>query len=124
MQVKPIANEYGLRELNMVEANRRKVDVATNERVGYIYIPDMGAPGLNEFVKQYFPQLNKQGMIIDVRYNGGGFVDTLIFGRLRRALSGMDSARNWESTTVPANVLNGSMVCITNHYAASDGDMF
>src|SRR6266567_4990114 len=124
VQVKPIADEYPLHELNWIETNRKKVDAASNGRVGYVYLPDMGAPGLNEFVKQYFPQIRKQGLIIDVRYNGGGFVDELIFERLRRILSGMDSARNWENGTVPPNVFNGSMVCLTNHYAASDGDIF
>src|SRR5437667_8877397 len=84
----------------------------------------MGAPGLNEFVKQYFPQIRKQGLIIDVRYNGGGFVDELIFERLRRILAGMVSARNWQSAPVPQNVFNGFMVCITNHYAASEGEVF
>ena len=124
IQVKPISDEGGLRELNMIETNRRKVDAAAGGKVGYIYLPDMGAPGLNEFVKQYFPQIRKQGLIIDVRYNGGGFVDQLIFERLRRILVGMGSARNFESNTVPPNVFHGSMVCITNHYAASDGDIF
>jgi len=124
VQVRPINDEYNLRELNMIESNRKKVDAATGGKVGYVYLPDMGAPGLNEFVKQYFPQIRKQGLIIDVRYNGGGFVDELIFERLRRILLGMDSARNWESGTVPPNVFNGSMVCLTNHYAASDGDLF
>ena len=124
VQVKPINDEYNLRELNMIESNRKKVDASTGGKVGYVYLPDMGAPGLNEFVKQYFPQIRKQGLIIDVRYNGGGFVDELIFERLRRILSGMDSARNWESGTIPPNVFNGSMVCLTNHYAASDGDIF
>jgi tricorn protease len=124
VQVKPINDEYNLRELNMIETNRRKVDAATGGKVGYVYLPDMGAPGLNEFVKQYFPQIRKQGLIIDVRYNGGGFVDELIFERLRRILLGMDAARNWESGTVPPNVFNGSLVCLTNHYAASDGDLF
>ncbi|PYV68031.1 MAG: hypothetical protein DMG97_25850 [Acidobacteria bacterium] len=124
VQVKPINDEFSLRELNMIMTNRKKVDAASGGKVGYIYLPDMGAPGLNEFVKQYFPQIRKQGLIIDVRYNGGGFVDELIFERLRRILAGMDSARNWQSATVPPNVFNGSMVCITNHYAASDGDLF
>jgi tricorn protease len=124
VQVKPIADEFSLRELNMIETNRRKVDAATQGRVGYVYIPDMGGDGLNEFVKQYFPQIRKPGLIIDVRYNGGGFVDQLIFARLRRVLAGMDSARNWEPDTVPSNVFYGSMVCVTNHYAASDGDIF
>src|SRR5207244_9497349 len=73
---------------------------------------------------QYFPQIRKQGLIIDIRYNGGGFIDELIFERLRRILSSMDSARNWESGTRPGNLFYGSMVCITNHYAASDGDIF
>jgi len=124
VQVKPLADEFNLRELSWIEGNRRKVDAATGGRVGYIYLPDMGGDGLNEFVKQYFPQIRKEGMIIDVRYNGGGFVDQLIFERLRRVLAGMGSSRNWESGTVPPVVFNGAMACITNHYAASDGDIF
>jgi tricorn protease len=124
VQVKPIADEFSLRELNWVESNRRKVEAATNGRVGYVYLPDMGGPGLNEFVKQYFPQIRKEGLIIDVRYNGGGFVDQLIFARLRRVLAGMGSNRNWESNTVPPVVFYGAMACVTNRYAASDGDLF
>jgi tricorn protease len=124
VQVKPISDEFSLRELNWIENNRRKVEAATDGRVGYVYLPDMGGPGLNEFVKQYFPQIRKEGMIIDVRFNGGGFVDQLIFARLRRVLAGMGSNRNWESGTVPPVVFNGAMACITNHYAASDGDLF
>jgi tricorn protease len=124
IQVKPLSDESQLREENWIEQNRRKVDEASGGKVGYVYIPDMGAPGLNAFVKQWFPQIRKQGMIIDVRYNGGGFVDQLIFERLRRILAGMDVARNWESTTVPPVVFYGYMACITNQYAASDGDIF
>jgi tricorn protease len=122
--VKPIGDEFNLRELNMIETNRKKVDAASGGRIGYVYIPDMGAPGLNEFVKQYFPQIRKEGIIIDVRYNGGGFVDELIFERLRRVLAAMGSARNFESGTTPNNVFYGYMACVTNHYAASDGDIF
>ena len=107
VQVKPIADEHSLRELAWVESNRKKVDAASNGRIGYVYLPDMGGPGLSEFVKQYFPQIRKEGMIIDVRYNGGGFVDQLIFARLRRVLAGMGSIRNWESNTVPPVVFNG-----------------
>ena len=85
--VKPLSSEFDLRLLDMVNTNRRKVDQATGGRVGYIYIPDMEGDGLNEFVKQFFPQIRKEGLIIDVRYNGGGFVDQLIFERLRRILA-------------------------------------
>jgi tricorn protease len=122
--VKPLGSEYALRQLDMVNTNRKKVDEATGGKVGYIYIPNMGAEGLNEFVKEFFPQIRKQGLIIDVRYNGGGFVDQLIFERLRRILAGMDSARNFESGTDPDVVFYGHMACITNEYAASDGDFF
>ncbi len=99
--VKPIADEFSLREFNMIETNRKKVDAASGGRIGYVYIPDMGDHGLNQFVRQFFPQIRKEGMIFDVRYNGGGFVDELIFERLRRVLGSMDSARNWESGTRP-----------------------
>jgi tricorn protease len=122
--VKPIGDEYTLRELNMIETNRKKVDAASGGRIGYVYLPDMGDAGLNEFVKQYFPQIRKEGIIFDVRYNGGGFVDELVFERLRRVLAGMGSARNFEPGTRPANVFYGYMACVTNHYAASDGDIF
>ena len=124
VQVKPIGDEYDLHELNWIEGNRKKVEAATKGRVGYVYLPDMGAPGLDEFVKQYFPQVRKEGLIFDVRYNGGGFVDQLIFARLRRVLAAMQSARNFESNPFPFPVANAYMACITNHYAASDGDFF
>jgi len=122
--VKTIADEFRLHELNMIETNRRKVDAASGGRIGYVYLPDMGDAGLNEFVKQFFPQIRKEGIIFDVRYNGGGFVDQLIFERLRRVLAGMQSARNWEPGTIPRAVFTGYMACVTNHYAASDGDLF
>jgi len=122
--VRPIPSEFSLHELNWIETNRRKVEQASGGKIGYVYLPDMGASGLNEFVKQYFPQIRKEGMIFDVRYNGGGFVDQIIFERLRRVLAGMESARNSEPDTEPGNVFYGHMACITNHYAASDGDFF
>jgi tricorn protease len=122
--VRPIPDEYGLHELNWIETNRRKVDQASGGKIGYVYLPDMGAAGLNEFVKQYFPQVRKQGMIFDVRYNGGGFVDQIIFERLRRILVGMGTARNWDIDTEPSQIFHGPMACVTNHYAASDGDFF
>lgn len=122
--VKPIGSEFGVRELDWIESIRRKVDAMTGGRVGYVYMRDMSAAGLNQFVEQFFPQIRKQGMIIDIRYNGGGFVDQMVFERLRRTLVGMQSARNWKSTTIPDVTFNGYMACLANAYTASDGDFF
>jgi tricorn protease len=122
--VRPLSNDFALHEMDWIESNRRRVDKATGGRVGYVYLADMGAHGLNQFVEQFFPQIRKQGLIIDIRYNGGGFVDQLIFERLRRVLAGMEAARNFSSGTEPAPVFHGYLACVTNHYAASDGDYF
>jgi tricorn protease len=122
--VRPIASEIGLRELDWITTNREKVSQATGGRVGYVYLPDMDAAGLDQFVEQFYPQIRKEGMIFDIRYNGGGFVDQIILERLRRILAGMQAARNWESGTIPEVVFHGAMACVTNHYAASDGDFF
>jgi tricorn protease len=124
VEVKPIASEYDLRSNYWVETNRRKVEEATNGKVGYIFIPDMGGEGLNEFAKAFFPQIRKEGLIIDVRYNGGGFVSEMILERLRRVLAGMSSSRNAGDYTHPGGVFYGHMVCIMNEYSASDGDYF
>ncbi len=122
--VRPIVSEYELRQLDWVRANRRKVTKETHGKVGYIYLPDMESLGLNDFVEQFYPQIRKQGLIVDVRYNGGGFVDPIIFERLRRVLAAMMSARNFKSQTIPPVVFYGYLDCIANHYTASDGDFF
>jgi len=84
----------------------------------------MGGKGLNQFAKSFFPQIRKEGLIIDVRYNGGGFVSEMILERLRRVLVGMSSSRNAGDYTYPGGTLYGHMVCIANQYSASDGDYF
>jgi tricorn protease len=122
--VRPIANEEDLRYFNWVEDNRRKVEKETNGRVGYIQIPDMEPFGLTEFIRQYYPQLRKEGLIVDVRDNGGGFVAEIILERLRRATVGMGIARSARPGPFPAASFNGPMVALINQYAASDGDIF
>ncbi len=122
--VRPIESEYKLRYRDWVETNRRQVDEATNGRVGYIFIPDMGGGGLNEFTESFFPQIKKEGLIVDVRYNGGGFVSEMILERLRREVVGMGCSRNAADYTYPEAAFHGHMVCIANQYSASDGDNF
>ncbi len=124
VSVTPVASEFNLRYLDMVNTNRGKVAEATGGKVGYMYLPDMSSEGMNEFIRQYYPQIRKEGLIVDVRYNGGGFIDQMVLERLRRTLVGMSSSRNGTDWTEPSAVFHGHMACVTNEYAASDGDFF
>ena len=69
--------------LEWTNANREKVAKLTNGRAGYLHIPDMGAPGIYEFIKWFYPQIRKEGLVVDVRSNGGGNVSQWIIERLR-----------------------------------------
>ncbi len=124
--VKTIESESGLRYLDWVEYNREYVEKKTNGRVGYIHIPDMAVTnGLNEFVKYFYPQVRKEALIIDDRFNGGGNVSPMIIERLRRVLVVAKNARNQEVVlTNPDAVMTGPMVCLVNELSASDGDLF
>ncbi|MDQ1266971.1 MAG: tricorn protease [Bacteroidota bacterium] len=123
--VKTLKSEVGLRYFNWVENNMQKVAKATGGKVGYVHIPDMGFDGLNEFVKNFYPQIRKEGMIIDDRFNGGGFVSQMIIERLRRELTMAEVARNQRMVfTYPGSVFTGPMVCMLNELSASDGDIF
>ncbi len=122
--VKPIADEAALYYFEWVQGNIEKVNKATNGQVGYIHIPDMGVEGLNEFVKYYYPQLNKHALIIDDRGNGGGNVSPMIIERLRRELSMMTVPRNGQATPKPGGMMPGPKVLLLDNYSASDGDLF
>ena len=122
--IKPVEDESNLYYFNWVRRNIEKVNKATNGQVGYIHIPDMGVHGLNEFVKYFYPQLNKRALIIDDRGNGGGNVSPMIIERLRRRLGLMTIQRNGRPRTKPAQMLYGPMVLLIDKYSASDGDLF
>ncbi|HLW34594.1 MAG TPA: S41 family peptidase, partial [Chthoniobacterales bacterium] len=122
--VVPTADEAPLYYLDWVQHNVDYVNKKTNGDIGYIHIPDMGQPGLNEFTKQYFPQIRKHGLIVDVRGNGGGFVSPLVAERLRRAFLMIGIARNGTPQTDPPQAFTGPMVTLINEFSASDGDIF
>jgi tricorn protease len=84
----------------------------------------MGAGGLNEFVRQFYPQLQKKALIIDVRGNGGGNVSPMLIERLRREITMVDVARNTIPSPNPGAVLMGPKVCLIDEFSASDGDIF
>ncbi len=123
--VTPIADESGLYYFDWVQGNIRKVAEATDGRVGYIHIPDMGPEGLNEFVKHFYPQLDKEALIIDDRGNGGGNVSPMIMERLSREITRSNMLRNAQiPTQTPRQMLIGPKVLLINNYSASDGDLF
>ena len=122
---RPIASEASLIYLDWVLGNRDRVAKLTDGRVGYLHIPDMGAPGISEFIKWYYPQVRKEGLIVDVRSNGGGSVSQQIIERLDRKLLGTNFASTRDDAgTYPAVVFTGPMVCLINETSASDGDIF
>lgn len=123
--VKPVASEGMLKYLAWVLHNLRYVDAQTGGRVGYVFIPDMGGDGIREFIKWFYPQVRKQGLIVDVRDNGGGNVSQMIIERLSRKLLGTEFGRGWEMTgTYPQTVFHGHMAALISESTASDGDLF
>ncbi|MFY9621976.1 MAG: S41 family peptidase [Pyrinomonadaceae bacterium] len=122
---RPITDESNLIYLDWITKNRKQVEEATNGRVGYIHIPDMGAAGIREFIKWYYPQIDKEGLVVDVRANGGGNVSRMLIERLRRKMLGVNYARTDDiGNTYPDGVFLGPMVALLDQNSASDGDIF
>ena len=122
--VVPIATEAPLYYEQFVADNLAYVAKKTDGKVGYLHIPDMGPDGLNEFVRRFYPQLNKQALVIDVRGNGGGNVSPMIIERLQRELTLINLRRGGTPAANPAQMLLGPKVTLINEYSASDGDLF
>ena len=123
--VKTLKSETPARYREWVESNRRYVHRATDGRVGYVHLPDMGPAGYAEFHRGYLAEVDRAGLIVDVRFNRGGHVSGLILEKLARRRLGYDVSR-WRqapSPYPPESVL-GPMVALTNELAGSDGDIF
>ncbi len=119
----PIGDERPLYYLDWVRHNLERVSQATGGKIGYVHIPNMGVDGLNEFVKYYYPQLNKEGLIIDVRGNAGGNVSPQIIERLRREAAMITIARNGAMNIDPSGIVLGPKVMLLDEFSASDGDI-
>ncbi|MDE2355394.1 MAG: PD40 domain-containing protein [Alphaproteobacteria bacterium] len=122
--VKPVSSELSLREAAWIAHNRETVDRLSGGKVGYVYMSDMEQLGLQQFVRQFYGQLDKQALIMDDRWNGGGFIAPYALERLRRELVTLGTNREGAIATEPQSVLNGPKVALLNHMSASDGDIF
>lgn len=123
VDVRPVVNDTKLHMLAWIRHNAAIVNRLSHGKIGYVYIHDEEATGMREFVRQYYSQLNKPGLIFDVRWNPGGSIDPLFFDRLDRSLVGMYTLRQGMTHPLP-NAYPGYMAALINRGSASDGDVF
>jgi tricorn protease len=123
--VKTLRSQQPARYREWVEGNRRLVHSAMGGRVGYVHIPDMGTSGFAEFHRTYLSEVERDALIVDVRFNSGGFVSQMLLEKLARERVGYVVTRWSEAPRpYPSDSPAGPMVCITNEVAGSDGDIF
>ena len=122
--LKVLGGEHELRYREWVSNNRRYVHEKTDGKVGYVHIPDMGRRGYAEFHRGYLAEVSYPGLLIDVRYNGGGHVSQLLLEKLSRRRIGYDVPRWGTPHPYPDASVLGPMIAVTNENAGSDGDIF
>jgi len=124
VEITTLPSERAVRYYAWVKHNRELVAQKTGGKVGYLHLPDMMTAGMVEFDRWYYPQTRKQGLIVDGRWNRGGFVSQIMIRRLARRILAWERSRTGYVGTYPDNALNGPLVVLTNERAGSDGDIF
>ncbi len=122
--VKTLSDETRLRNLEWIESNRKRVEEATDGKIGYLYVPSTGIDGQTELARQFYAQFNKQGLIIDERFNNGGQIPDRFIELLDRkplAFWAVRDGKNWQWPPV-ANF--GPKVMLINGWSGSGGDAF
>jgi tricorn protease len=122
--VKTMINDLDARYRDWVEGNREYVHSQSKGKLGYLHIPNMGTEGLREFHRYFLAEVDYDGLVVDVRNNGGGSVSGLLLQKLARKRIGYDLTRWWGANSYPADAPMGTMVCLTDEFAGSDGDIF
>jgi len=122
--VKTLGSEARLRNLAWVEGNRRKVDEATDGRVGYIYVPNTGRNGQTELFRMFRAQYNKDGLIVDERFNSGGQIPDRFVELLSRPLYNFWAVRSGIDWQTPTIAHTGPKAMLINAWSGSGGDAF
>lgn len=121
----PVASEENLIYLDWVEQKRHMVDELSQGRIAYMHLPDMGEAGIREFIKWYYPQLNKEAFLIDDRNNGGGNISRMVVQRLNRELLALTYPRTVATPgTYPDGIFIGPKLVLLDANSGSDGDIF
>ncbi|WP_439182482.1 S41 family peptidase [Carboxylicivirga taeanensis] len=123
--VKPIASERALRQRAWVEDNRRLVDNLSDGKLAYVWVPNTSNAGFVSFNRYYFAQQDKQGAVIDERFNGGGLLDDYMVDLMKRDLRAAltNEVPNGSPILLPAGI-KGPKVLLVNEMAGSGGDFF
>jgi tricorn protease len=122
--VRTMRDEQPLRYRDWVEANRARVHAASNGKLGYVHVPNMGPLGYSEFHRYYQVEVEHEGLVVDVRWNGGGHVSQLLLEKLSRRRVAYSFTRWMGASPYPDASPMGPLVALTNEYAGSDGDIF
>ena len=123
VKVVPIADEAALRNRDWVEGNIRKVTEATDGRVAYVYVPNTAELGFEYFKRYFFPQSDRQAIIVDERHNGGGSVADYYIDILRRPYVSHWATRYGASIVTPQAAIFGPKVMLIDETAGSGGDL-
>ncbi len=122
VSVKPIADETALHHWAWVEGNRKKVAELSQGRVAYAYMPDTAVDGYQSFNRYYFAQLDKEAIVLDERFNGGGSVADYVIDLLNRPILSYWASREGKPFATPNASIFGPKVMIINELAGSGGD--
>ncbi|TAI47358.1 S41 family peptidase [Flagellimonas allohymeniacidonis] len=121
-QVTPLPTEWAIRNRDWVEGNMKKVHEATKGDVAYVYVPNTAVAGFDYFKRYFFPQANKKAIIIDERYNGGGYLADYYIDILKRPVQAYWNFRYGKDLKTPSASIQGPKVMIIDETAGSGGD--
>jgi tricorn protease len=120
--VVPVDSEFSLRNRAWEEDNRRKVDELSGGKLAYVHVPDTAVGGYTNFNRFYFAQVDKQGAVIDERYNHGGEIADYLIDMLKRPLRNCAISREGEKFCSPLAQIYGPKTMIINEMSGSGGD--